>query len=172
MSDSGQLQPGGVFVFTRLDPLADEQSLRSYLLLRAIGRSVVNSLLGIAIAIAAVAVACWLANLHVLAVLIGLVAVAALLLRLALAGLAHRLGGNPDPRVRQLVVRTGRGLRREFGRVGLPRAPWATLLIGWRLLRRPRRTQTLQALRRIELARVVPSGQVDELHLLLQSARR
>jgi hypothetical protein len=74
--------------------------------------------------------------------------------------------------VRRLVARTGRGLRRELRRAGLPGTPWAPLLILLRLMRPYRRRETASALARVDLNRVVPASQLDELHLLLQSAGR
>lgn len=175
-------QPGGSgsmrYGFSyRTAPLESPAALRQYLIVRALGRSVVNTLHWAALAILVLAVVCWLAGVKVLAVLIGLVAVAVLLLRSLLAALGRRLSGRDqlgpvEPQVRRLVARTGRGLRRELRRVGLPGAPWAPLLIALRLLRPFRRSQTAQALARIDLNRVVPASQLDELHLLLQSAGR
>lgn len=157
-------------------PLDTEAGLRQYLIVRALGRSVVNTLQWSALAILALAVVCWLAGVKVLAILIGLVAVAVLLVRSLLAGLGRRLSGADrlgpvEPQVRRLVARTGRGLRRELRRVGLPGTPWAPVLILLRLLRPYRRQQTARNLARIDLARVVPASQLDELHLLLQSPR-
>ena len=145
--------------------------------MRALGRSVVNTVQWSALAILALAVLCWLTGVKVLAVLIGLVAVAVLLVRSALSALGRRLTGADrlgpaEPQVRRLVARTGRGLRRELRRVGLPGAPWAPLLIVLRLMRPYRRQQTALSLSRIDLNRVVPATQLDELHLLLQSADR
>ncbi|MFL6161186.1 MAG: hypothetical protein ACJ74U_03070 [Jatrophihabitantaceae bacterium] len=164
------------FSFRSASPQS-EAALRQYLLTRALGRSVLNTVQWSAIAIVALAVACWLADVKVLAVLIGLLAVFVLLARWMLAGLGRRLSGADrlgavEPQVRRLVARTGRQLRQELRRVGLPGTPWAPLLIALRLLRPYRRRQTAQALARVDLTRVVPASQLDELHLLLQSAGR
>ncbi len=153
-----------------------EAALRQYLLTRALGRSVLNTVQWSAIAILLLAVGCWLGGLKVLAVLIGLVAVVVLVVRSLLSALGRRLSGADrlgaaEPQVRRLVARTGRRLRRELRRVGLPGSPWAPLLIALRLLRPHRRQQTAMALARIDLSNVVPPSQVDELHLLLQSTR-
>ena len=169
---------GGVrFLFPATGRLDSEAALRQYLVTRALGRSVVNTLQWSALAILALAVACWLGGIKVLAVLIGLFAVAVLLVRSLLSRLGRRLSGGDrlgpvEPQVRRLVARTGRGLRRELRRVGLPGTPWAPLLIALRLLRPYRRRQTALALARVDLNRVVPASQLDELHLLLQSAGR
>lgn len=153
-----------------------EAGLRQYLLTRALGRSVLNTVQWSAIAILLLAVGCWLGGLKVFAVLIGLVAVFVLVVRSLLSALGRRLSGADrlgaaEPQVRRLVARTGRRLRRELRRVGLPGSPWAPLLIALRLLRPHRRQQTAMALARIDLSQVVPASQVDELHLLLQSGR-
>lgn len=172
-SGYGMVEPGGVFIFTRPGRLDSEESLRSYLLLRAITRSVRNTVLWLGLIVLALGVLVWLLGLKVLGILIGLVGLAVLLLRGAFTSLGRRFGSGPvDPRVDRLVARTGKGLRTELRRVGLPGAPWAPLLILFRLVRRRHRAQTMRALTRIELAQVVPAGQVDELHLLLQSSRR
>lgn len=168
-----QLQPGGVFVFTRPGRLDNEQSLRSYLLIRALGRSVINTVQWSGIVILALAAVFWLSGLKVLGILVGLLAVAVLLVRFGLGAVAQRFSRSPaGPQLDRLVARTGRGLRKELRRVGLPGTPGAPLLIALRLIRRHRRAQTLQALGRIELANIVPSSQVDELHLLLQAPPR
>jgi len=151
--------------------------MRQYLITRALGRSVVTTLQWSAIAILALAVLCWLGGVKVLAVLIGLVAVAVLVVRAMLAGVGRRLSGadrlgHVEPQVRRMVARTGRGLRRELRRVGLPGSPLAPLLIALRLLRPYRRAGTVRALAQLDLNRIVPPGQVDELQLLLQAAGR
>lgn len=154
-----------------------EAALRQYLLTRALGRSVLNTVQWSAIAIVLLAVGSWLIGLKVLAVLIGIVAIFVLLLRSLLSAIGRRLSGADrlgpvEPQVRRLVARTGRGLRRELRRAGLPGTPWAPLLILLRLMRPYRRRETAQALTRVDLNRVVPASQLDELHLLLQSAGR
>lgn len=169
---------GGVrFLFPASGRLDSEAALRQYLVTRALGRSVVNTLQWSALATLALAIGCWLGGIKVLAVLIGLFAVAVLLVRSLLSRLGRRLSGGDrlgpvEPQVRRLVARTGRGLRRELRRAGLPGTPWAPLLIALRLLRPYRRRQTALALARVDLNRVVPASQLDELHLLLQSAGR
>jgi hypothetical protein len=154
-----------------------EAALRQYLLTRALGRSVMSTVQWSAIAILLLAAGCWLIGLKVLAVLIGIVALFVLLFRSLLSAIGRRLSGADrlgpvEPQVRRLVARTGRGLRRELRRAGLPGTPWAPLLILLRLMRPYRRRQTAQALARVDLNRVVPASQLDELHLLLQSVGR
>lgn len=160
-----------------LDAGASEGALRRYLLTRALGRSVIQTVQWSAISILLIGVLCWLGGLKVLAVLIGLFGLAVLLVRAMLSGIERRLTGSArlgaiEPRVARLVSRTGRGLRRELRRVGLPGLPWAPMLIALRLIRPFRRAQTLRALSQVDLARVVPASQLDELHLLLQTGRR
>jgi len=169
---------GGVrFGFPRSGPATSESGLRQYLITRALGRAVLTTVLWSGVAILALAAVCWLAHLTVLAVLVGLVGVAVLLLARLLSGFGRRLSGAEqlgpaEPQVRRLVARTGRGLRRELRRVGLPGSPLAPLLIALRLFRPYRRAATAQQLARVDLTRVVPASQLDELHLLLQSAGR
>ncbi len=161
----------------RPGPATSDAALRRYLLTRALGRSVINTVQWSAVAILLIAALCWLAGVKVLAVLIGLLAVLVLVVRAGLSGLERRLSGarrlGPlEPRVAALVSRTSRGLRRELRRVGLPSLPWAPLLIALRIIRPFRRAETLRALSRVDLAGVVPATRLDELQLLLRSNRR
>jgi hypothetical protein len=167
----------GEFSSTAPTATASEAALRRYLLTRALGRSVINTVQWSGISILAIAALCWLGGVKILAILIGLVAVAVLCVRVLLSAIERRLTGSArlgaiEPRVDKLVARTSRGLRKELRRVGLPGTPWAPMLIALRLIRPFRRGQTLLALSRIELATVVPASQLDELHLLLQTTRR
>jgi hypothetical protein len=162
----GNVRPGST---------ASQAALRRYLLTRALGSSIVRTVQWSAIAIVLLAALCWLGGLKVLAVLVGLVGVFVLLVRVLLNAIQRRLSrsdqlGALEPRVAALVSRTRRGLRQELRRVGLSGAPWAPLLIVFRLLRPIRRIETVQALTRIDLAKVVPPSQVDELYLLLRNA--
>lgn len=181
---AGGQQPGsgqpfvvtGSFVGPGAHPTADasEQALRRYLLTRALGRSIVNTVLWSGLSILALAVLCWFGGVKVLAVLIGIVAILVLLVRAMLARLGRRLSGSGqlgaiEPRVDALVSTTRRGLRRELRRVGLPGTP---LLIALRLIRPLRRAETLRALTQVDLKSVVPADRLDELHLLLQSGGR
>jgi len=150
-----------------------QEALRRYLLTRALGSSIVNAVLWTGILVLVLAVASWLGGLKVLAVLLGVLALVILAVRRLLSGLARRLSGSSrlgplEPRVAALVTRTRKDLRRELRRVGLPGSPWAPLLIAWRLVRPIRRVRTLQSLSRIDLIKVVPASQLDELHLLLR----
>jgi hypothetical protein len=152
---------------------ASQAVLRRYLLTRALGSSILHAVQWTGVAILVLAVLSWLGELKLLAVLLGLLALAILAVRGMLSAIARRLSGASrlgplEPRVAALVAHTRRGLRRELRRVGLPGSPWAPLLIGWRLVRPLRRARTLQALSRIDLTRAVPPSQVDELQLLLR----
>ena len=106
----GQVQPGGVFVFGRPGRLDSEESLRSYLLVRAIGRSVRNTVLWAGLLVLALAVVVWLLGVKVLGILIGLVAVAVLVIRAAVTSL-----GSPVRR------ELGRSADRPLGRSDRPR---------------------------------------------------
>jgi hypothetical protein len=150
-----------------------QAALRRYLLTRALGSSIVNSVQWTGVLVLVLAAVCWLGGLKALAVLVGLVALLIFALRGLLSGVQRRLSGSSrlgalEPRVAALVARTRRGLRRELRRVGLPGVPWGALLIAWRLLRPLRRASTVQALSRIDLTKVVPPSQVDELQILLR----
>jgi hypothetical protein len=161
----------------RPGPATGDSALRRYLLTRALGRSVINTVQWSAVAILVIAALCWLAGVKVLAVLIGLIAVLVLVVRAGLSGLERRLSGarrlGPlEPQVAALVARTSRGLRRELRRVGLPGLPWAPLLIALRIIRPFRRAETLRALSRVDLAGVVPASRLNELQLLLSANHR
>lgn len=157
-------------------PDSSATSLRGYLLIRALASSVVSAVQCAGLAILVLAALCWLGGVKWLAVLVALVAILVLLFRAMLSALARRLSGSGrlgvvEPAVARMVSRTRRGLRRELRRVGLPSTPWAALSIAGRLIRLPRRSATLQALSQVDLARVVPADQLDELHLILQGDR-
>ncbi|HEV2886746.1 MAG TPA: hypothetical protein VGX49_07545 [Jatrophihabitans sp.] len=154
---------------------AGQAVLRRYLLTRALGSSIINAVQWTGVVVLLLAALSWLGGLKLLAVLLGLVALVILAVRGVLSGVSRRLSGSSrlgplEPRVAALVTRTRRDLRRELRRVGLPGTPWAPLLIGWRLLRPLRRAHTLQALSRVDLTKVVPPSQVDELQILLRQA--
>ncbi len=152
---------------------ASQAVLRRYLLTRALGSSVINAVQWTGVLVLLVAALCWLADLRVVAVLVGLVALVIFTVRWLLGAVARRLSGAHrlgalEPRVAALVARTRKGLRRELRRVGLPGVPWGPLLIAWRLVRPVRRVRTMEALSRIDLTKVVPPSQVDELQVLLR----
>jgi hypothetical protein len=152
-----------------------QAALRRYLLTRALGSSVVNTVQWTAVAVLVLGALCWFGGLKVLGVLVLLLALLIFAVRGLLSAIQRRLAGSEhlgplEPRVAALVGRTRRGLRRELRRVGLPGVPWAPLLIALRLARRPRRARTVQALSRIDLTKVVPPSQLDELQILLRQA--
>jgi hypothetical protein len=154
---------------------ASQAVLRRYLLTRALGSSIVNAVQWTGVVVLLLAALSWVGGLKLLAVLLCLVAVVILLVRGLLTAIARRLSGASrlgplEPRVARLVTRTRRELRRELRRVELPGAPWAALLIAWRLVRPFKRARTVQALSRIDLTKVVPPSQVDELQILLRQA--
>lgn len=152
---------------------AGQAALRRYLLTRALGSSIVNAVQWTGVAVLVLAVLSWIGGLKLLAVLLGVVALVILAVRRLLGGFVRRLSGSIrlgplEPRVAALVTRTRKDLRRELRRVGLPGSPWAPLLIAWRLVRPIRRARTVQSLSRIDLTKVVPPSQLDELQLLLR----
>ena len=154
---------------------ASQAVLRRYLLTRALGSSIINAVQWTGVVVLLLAALSWLGDVKALAVLLGLVGLAILAVRGVLNAIARRLSGASrlgplEPRVAALVTRTRRELRRELRRVGLPGVPWAPLLIAWRLVRPVRRVRTMHALSRIDLTKVVPPSQVDELQILLRQA--
>jgi hypothetical protein len=154
---------------------ASQAVLRRYLLTRALGSSIVNAVQWTGVVVLLLAALSWIGGFKLLAVLLGLVAVVILAVRGLLSAIARRLSGASrlgplEPRVAALVTRTRRELRRELRRVGLPGVPWAPLVIAWRLVRPLKRARTVAALSRINLTKVVPPSQVDELQILLRQA--
>jgi len=152
---------------------ASQWVLRRYLLSAALGSSVVRTVQWLAVVIVVLAVGVWIAGVHWLAVLLGVLAVLVLILRRVLALLQRGLSGagrlGPvEHDVSTLVRRTRRGLRAELRRVGLPAAP---LLVGLRLARPGKRTETVRKFGLIDLAKIVPASRLDELRLLLDKAR-
>lgn len=151
--------------------------LRRYLLTRAVGASILRTLYLTGAGVLLLAVLVWIAGVHWLAVLIGLVAITLLLIRAALSAIQRRISGvermgPAGRRVEALVGQTRRGLRGELRRVGLPAAPWGPSLVGLRLLRPTRRADTVRKLAQFDLTQVVPSSTLDELYLLLRNSSR
>lgn len=151
--------------------------LRRYLLTRAVGASILRTLYVAGAGVLVVAVLIWLAGVHWLAVLVGLVAIVLLLIRAALSAVQRRVSGvermgPAGQRVEALVGQTRRGVRGELRRVGLPSAPWGPALVGLRLLRPRRRAETVRKLAQFDLTQVVPSSTLDELYLLLRNSSR
>jgi hypothetical protein len=152
-------------------------ALARYLVGRAIGESMGRSLLlAGAVALALAVVATWVVHSTLLAVLLVLFAVMVLFFGLALRAVLRRLTSVPrdeviGQRLRSLVADTHRDVLRELRRIGLPGRTLTLPLLALRLAGR-RRKETLTRLRAFEVERAVPAGRIDELHLLLRSARR
>lgn len=147
--------------------------LGRYLLGRVIGEFVSGALLVVVIALAAFAIAMYFVSPTWLAVLIGLLALAVLVVRVLFAAVLRRFSGAAmfgpvEARMRPLVSDTRADVRRELRRLGLPSRVWTMPLLAWRLRRR-RRADTLRRFREFDAARVVPDSRVDELHLLVRS---
>jgi hypothetical protein len=159
----------------RAGSAASRWALSRYLVGRALAESVGRTLFGAAVVLLVGAVALQeAAHLTALAVLVGLVAVAVLLLSAGLRAVLRRLTGAGlgeavAVRLRRLVGETRRDVRRELRRLGLPSHAVTMPLLALRLAGR-RRADTLQRLRGFELARVVPPARLDELHLVVRGA--
>ena len=67
-----------------------------------------------------------------------------------------------------LVDDTRADVLRELRRIGLPGRVLTLPLLGFRLLSRRRRRDTLDRLRTFQADRAVPKARLDELHLLLR----
>jgi hypothetical protein len=155
---------------------ASRWALGRYLLGRALAIQVSRALLVIAAVILGVAVAAYFGHLLVLTVFIGLIAVAVLAARALLGAILRRVTlGAQDPeterRLARLVADTRKDVAKELRRIGLPSRSLTMPLLGLRLAGR-RRGEVLARLRAFDVERVVPSGRLDELHLLLDAQTR
>ena len=151
-------------------------ALGRYLVGRAIGEYVSRGLLVFALIIVGLAALVWWVGPHWLAILIGVFALCVLLFRWPLGALLRRATGagyfGPlEDRMRRLVADTRGDVRGELRRIGVPSRTWTLPLLGWRLIRRRHRAETMRRLRQFDVERVVPSSRLDELHLIVQQAQ-
>lgn len=149
-------------------------ALGRYLVGRAIAEYVSRALLVAALLVLALAGLLFWAGPTWAAVLILLVGLSVLAVRGLLVAVLRRVSGHAyfgpiEKRMRALVGDTGKDVRRELRRIGLPSRVWTLPLLVTRLAGR-RRAETAQRLRAFELDRVVPKARLDELHLLVRSA--
>ncbi|MDP9117369.1 MAG: hypothetical protein M3O28_09020 [Actinomycetota bacterium] len=152
---------------------ASRWALARYLVGRALAESLSRSLIGLALAMFALAAALeWGAHSTFWAVLVAVVGLATLAMRAILGAVLRRLTtmGRPgagDNRLSTLLADTRRDVLRELRRLGLPGRTWTLPLLVLRFAGAHRRSDALTRLRRFDLARVVPAARLDELHLLL-----
>lgn len=150
-------------------------ALARYLVGRAIGESVSNSLLVLAgVLLVLAAASSWLAHLTFLAVLVVIFAVIVLVVRFALRAVLRSLTavdryGPVEDKLRGLVSDTHKDVLAELRRNGLPGRTVTLPLLAWRLVGK-RRATTLKQLRMFEVERAVPKARLDEVHLLLRGA--
>lgn len=163
--DIGQFEQGS--------PLS-RWALARYLVGRAIGESVGNTLLLLAIAVLGLAAACeWGLHATFVAVLVALLGLMVLLVRAALRAVLRRLTaadryGPLESRLRALVADTRGDVRKELRRVGLPSRAVTLPLLAFRLTGK-RRPATMAKLRQFDVDRAVPRARLDELHMLLRT---
>jgi hypothetical protein len=149
-------------------------ALARYLVGRAIGESVGNTLLLVAVVVLGLAaVGEWVLNSTFLAVVLVILALVVLLVRAVLRAVLRRLTaadryGPIETRLRELVADTRGDVLAELRRVGLPSHTVTLPLLALRLIGK-RRKVTLTKLRDFELDRAVPKARLDELHILLRS---
>ncbi|HEV7204432.1 MAG TPA: hypothetical protein VGN18_07450 [Jatrophihabitans sp.] len=150
-------------------------ALARYLVGRAIGESVNNTLLVVTVLLLALAAASsWLLHVTFLAVLLVILAVIVLGVRFALRAVLRSLTaveryGPVEDKLRSLVSDTHKDVLAELRRNGLPGRTVTLPLLAWRLVGR-RRATTLKQLRMFEVERAVPRARLDEVHLLLRGA--
>jgi hypothetical protein len=148
-------------------------ALARYLVGRALGESVGNMLLLVALGVLGLAAVCeWVLDSTFLAVVLVIMALVVLLLRAGLRAILRRLTaanryGPIEESLRGLVSDTRGDVLRELRRVGLPSHTLTLPLLALRLAGR-RRKATLARLREFDIDRAVPKGRLDELHLLLR----
>ncbi|MEP6599724.1 MAG: hypothetical protein ABJB98_09810 [Actinomycetota bacterium] len=147
--------------------------LGRYLIGRVLGEYVTATLLVVGLATVALAIGMYFLAPTWIAVLVGLVAIAVLVLRALFAAVLRRFSGAAvfgpvEDRMRPILADTRSDVRGELRRVGLPSRAWSMPLFAWRLRRR-RRADTLRRIGQFDAARVVPPARVDQLHLLLRS---
>ena len=161
--DVGQFRQGSPF---------SQWALSRYLVGRAVGESVGQTLLAVAVLIFGVAAACeWALHSTFLAVLLVVFALLVLLVRGVLRFILRRLTevdryGSVETRLRELVADTRADVRRELRRLGLPSRTLTLPALAFRLVGK-RRAETLDRLRGFDIDRTVPKARLDELHLLL-----
>lgn len=171
----GSGAPSDIGAF-RQGSAASQWALGRYLVGRAVAEALSRGLLMLALVLLAGAAAVWAAGSTFWGVVIGIVAIAVVVMRRLVLAVLRRLpliSGDPtlDTRLRELVAATRKDVLRELRRLGLPSRSWTLPLLAFRLLGR-RRQETAEKLRAFELDRVVPAARLDEVHLLLQSAVR
>ncbi|MGH8963322.1 MAG: hypothetical protein ACRDWT_19385 [Jatrophihabitantaceae bacterium] len=169
----GQDEPPDVGEFRPGSPVS-QWALARYLVGRAIGESVGNSLMIVAVLVLALAALIWWAGSIFWAVVVGIIALGVLALRALMLAVLRRLTATRqyaplEERLRALVSDTRGDVLRELRRIGLPGHTWTLPLLGLRLFRSKRRQQTLERLKTFQLDRAVPRSRIDELHLLLAS---
>lgn len=160
----------------RQGSLGSQWALGRYLVGRAVAEALSRGLLLLAVVLLAGAAGIWAAGSTFWGVVVGILAVAVVLMRRVVLAVLRRLrvaGGDPalDARLGQLVAATRKDVLAELRRLGLPSRSWTLPLLAVRLLGR-RRRETADKLRAFQIDRVVPAARLDEVHLLLQSASR
>ena len=151
-------------------------ALGRYLVGRAVAEALSRGLLAVALVLLAGAAGIWAAGSTFWGVVVGVVAVAVVVMRRLVLAVLRRLplvANDPalDSRLGELVAATRKDVLRELRRLGLPSRSWTLPVLAVRLLGR-RRQETAERLRGFAVDRVVPAARLDELHLLLQSAAR
>jgi hypothetical protein len=169
-------EPIDVGEFRQGSPVS-QWALGRYLVGRAIGESVGNSLMIVAVVILALAGLIWWAGSIFWAVVVAIIALGVLLMRAVMLAVLRRLTaagqyGPLEERLRSLVSDTRSDVLRELRRIGVPGHTWTLPLLGLRLFRRKRRADTLERLKRFQLDNAVPKARLDELHLLLLPRQR
>ena len=172
----GEPADGGDVGAFRQGTAASQWALARYLVGRAVAEAMSRGLLVVALVLLAGAAAIWSAGSVFWGVVVGLVALALVIMRRLILAIVRRLplvAGDPvlDARLGELVAATRKDVLAELRRVGLPGRTWSVPLLAVRLVGR-HRTVTAERLRGFDVDRVVPAARLDEVHLLLQSAGR
>lgn len=151
-------------------------ALARYLVGRALGTSVSNSLLVLALAIFAIAALLqWVVGTTFWAVVFAVVGLVVLGMRAVIRWVLNKLTaadlyGPLEQRLRTLVAETRGDILAELRRVGLPGRTWSLPLLAVNLVRSKRRGQTLERLKQFDVDRAVTPARVDELHHIMRAA--
>jgi hypothetical protein len=162
--------------FGRQGTTFSQWALARYLVGRALGVSVSNNLLVVALLLFGLAaVLQWVVGTTFWAIVVAVVGLVVLgmraLIRWALNKLtAADMYGPLEDRLRALVSETRGDILAELRRVGLPGHTWSIPLLAINLVRPKRRGKTLERLKQFDVDRAVTPARVDELHHIMRAA--
>lgn len=162
--------------FGRQGTSFSQWALARYLVGRALGVSVSNNLLVIALLLFGfAAVLQWVVGTTFWAIVVAVVGLMVLGMRAVIRWALNKLTaadryGPLEQRLRTLVSETRGDIFAELRRVDLPGHTWSVALLAINLVRPKRRGETLARLRQFDVDRAVTPARVDELHHIMRAA--